>query len=479
MGKTLQRLQNRDAAITAEMRSMSDALAAEDRTAFNEEESAKFAQLEAESKDVQRMLKVEEGILAQEKRLAKVADGNVKAHADAIAKIDSPEAESKLSPADVRIVERHCRLSNFAGPQRSAQEWREAAYLSGRFLMATAWNHGPSKLWCEKRGIQMNAMLAQSGAANNLGGILVPDVLADTIIDLKEQYGVFAQYADRWPMTSDNVTIARRNTGLTVYAVSDGVATTESTMTWDGVTLSAKEWACLARYPLTLAEDAIVSIADKLAGEMAWAFAKKEDECGFLGDGTSTYAGIRGLKVLMDDAQHGNSVTTNGSTNGGQVVAAAGGTSLGATVLTDYERVVGLLPQYAAMNAKWYFSRAAFASGPQRLMDAAGGNTNNTLASGGPGSLPGPMFLGYPVVISQVLPTNTATSSTVVAFFGDLALASCYGSRREIGIATSTERYFETRQIGIQGIERFDIVNHDLGDTSNAGPIVSLKLSAS
>jgi HK97 family phage major capsid protein len=48
------------------------------------------------------------------------------------------------------------------------------------------------------------------------------------------------------------------------------------------------------------------------------------------------------------------------------------------------------------------------------------------------------------------------------------------GTRRGITIATSEHIYFETDEIGIRGTERFDINVHDIGDTTNAGPIVAL-----
>jgi hypothetical protein len=43
-------------------------------------------------------------------------------------------------------------------------------------------------------------------------------------------------------------------------------------------------------------EDAIISIADDLAEEIVYAFSLKEDQCGFIGDGTSTYGGIVGCQ---------------------------------------------------------------------------------------------------------------------------------------------------------------------------------------
>lgn len=486
MKSRLKQLQDRKVAVVEEMKAMNALLATEDRNAFNEDETKSFALLEQEISDVDSGLSVEEKILKHQKSLAERPDATQLANEK-----NWSDTDQKLAIKYPAQVSRSYNLSHFKGEGKTSREWNEAAYMSGQFYLASVWKSPRSIQWCHEHGLglqgyeyqQGSQYLAQSENSNTSGAILVPDVLSDLIIDLKEKRGVFAQFANRWPMTSDNMTIPRRLSGLTAYFVSDGVATTESQLGWDGVTLNAKELAVLARYPNTLNEDAIINMADKLTGEIAYAIADKEDQCGFVGTGAQSYGGIQGLSVLMDDVNHGNSITTNGTTNGGQVVAAVGGTSYGATVLTDYERMVGLLPQYAAPNAKWYFSRAGFAAGPQRLIDAAGGNTNATLATGGPGNqTPGnamPTFLGYPVVIVQVLnSTLSAQASTVVAFFGDLSLASSYGARREIGIDSSKDRYFEFRQIAIMGVERFDIVNHDLGNTTTAGPIVSLKTSA-
>jgi HK97 family phage major capsid protein len=462
-------LQDRDAAITAEMRKMSDTLAAEDRSQFTDEEDAAFKALQTESAGVQAALKVELAILDQEKRIAKIATDANK-HAAGVAEREglSDETQKPMFPA---IVKRHYSLKNFTGSDKN-----ENAYTAGRFFLAALWKDQGSIQWCRDHGVALanTDMLAQSGSDNTGGAVLVPDVLSNVIIDLREKYGVFRQNAKTWTMTSDNLTIPRRTSGVTAYFVSDGVATTESQKGWDGVGLSAKELASLVRYPITLSEDAIINMADDLAGEIGYAFAEKEDRCGFLGDGTLTYGGIRGIVTVLEDSAHANAYTTNGGSAGGVKVAAAGGTSFGATVLADYEALVGMLPEYAAPNAKWYFSRAGFAAGPQRLMDAGGGNSNQNIGAGAP-----MQFLGYPVVISQVLnSTLAADASAYACLFGDLSLSSAMGSRREIGVDASKDRYFEYRQIAIQGVERFDIVNHDLGSTTAAGPVVALKKAA-
>jgi len=102
---------------------------------------------------------------------------------------------------------------------------------------------------------------------------------------------------------------------------------------------------------------------------------------------------------------------------------------------------------------------------------AAGGVTLSELTGGRPTR----RYLGYDVVIDQTLPTTTSTINNVpMLFFGDLRLAATMGERRGIRVKTSDDRYFEYDQIGIQATERVDIVVHDLGDNTTAGPLVAL-----
>jgi len=84
-------------------------------------------------------------------------------------------------------------------------------------------------------------------------------------------------------------------------------------------------------------------------------------------------------------------------------------------------------------------------------------------------------FLGYPVVISQVLPKISATSQ-VCCLFGNLRMAARLGDRRQTTIQMSEHALnaFEQDEVVIRGTERFDIVVHDVGDpTPSAGPAKS------
>ena len=57
------------------------------------------------------------------------------------------------------------------------------------------------------------------------------------IIDLREQYGVFRQNTRVVRMGSDTLTIPRRASGLTGYFVGEAASITESTGTFDQVSL--------------------------------------------------------------------------------------------------------------------------------------------------------------------------------------------------------------------------------------------------
>jgi len=365
-----------------------------------------------------------------------------------------PPADPPPKPAVISGI-RYGKLRAFRGERAE-----EKAYRSGRFLAAVLYGDSTSAEWCQQHGIDIRAAL--STGDNAKGGFLVPDEFLQSVIDLREQYGVFRRNVRVVPMGSDHMNIPRRLSGLTAYAVNDNQEITASDKQWNNVELTAKKWAAMCRYSSELADDAFISLADDLADEMAYAFARKEDECGFIGDGTSTYHGIQGIAVKIGAA--------------GIATAAGGNTSFETLDLADFEAAVAKLPQYAIANAKWYISQAGYWASMARLMDAAGGNTITTL-SGGPRQL---MFLGFPVEITQVLnSTLGADTSAVKALFGDLRLSSTMGERRGFSVMQSADRYFEFDQIGIRATSRFAINNHDVGDASTAGPVVALKTAAS
>jgi HK97 family phage major capsid protein len=345
-------------------------------------------------------------------------------------------------------VGRHKSLRAYTGERAE-----ERAFAAGQFLAATLFKNAKSAEWCRDHGMTIQASLSEQD--NSLGGFLVPEEMETAIINLREVYGVCRRECKVIPMATDVKNVPRRTGGLTAYFAGDNASMTASDKAWDNVPLTARKLYALCKYSSELAEDAIINIGDDLTDEIAYAFANKEDECGFNGTGASTYGGIVGCLNAM---------------NAGSIYTAiAGNTAFSTLDLADFEAIVGKLPQYAEANAKWYIHRAGYYASMARLMDAGGGATITELAGG----VRQPQFLGYPVVISQVLnSTLTAQTSTNIFAFGDMGQCCCLGNRRGLSVLISEHAYFANDQIAIRGTERFDINVHEKGTATAAGSMI-------
>ena len=413
---------------------------------LNDDEKKSFADLEKDAETVAETIKVLDEKIAREKRLEA-------ARAASATPVNVPGNQARATvPAQARY--RPGKLKAFKGESAA-----EDAYISGMFIRATIFGDSGAGEWCKERGIGITK--AHNEGSNTAGGFLVPTQFETAIIDLRETYGTFRSLLPVMPMASDSMTVPRRTGGLTAYALSEAQLFTESEKSWGQVQLTAKKFGVLTKMSKELSEDAVISIADDLASEIAYAFARKEDDCGWNGDGTSTYGGIVGVKTKFV-AGLGSFV--------GAVDAASNHDTFAEIDANDLNLVIAKLPKYAEPTAKWYCSQQAWALVFQRILAASGGNSMMDL-----NGKPVRSYLGYPIVIDQTLPTTTGDLSDVpMLYFGDLALAAKMGDRRGVTMQTLVERYAEYGQIGIIADERFDIAVHDIGDASNAGPLVAL-----
>lgn len=361
-------------------------------------------------------------------------------------------------------------------------EANDAAYKTGMLFLMQSGN-GAKRDWalqkCRDRGIDIESLspiMAEGGNAE--GGYLVFPEFEATLIDLKEQYGVYQRNAFTIPMGSDTLTIPRRAGGTTVYYPDENAEITKSSMTFDNITLTAKKYAQLTRWSTELNEDSVIAMADMLVGEMAYQFSLAEDTNGFKGDGTSAFASTIGVMFKLINAAGGTEPTASVFT------AESGNTTIATLDLGDWESAVGILPVYAEGRARWYMSKTTFFGGPAALMNAAGGNTSAMLASGAP-----PRFLGYDVEFTQVMPAKSTIVGTdanaivsIAALLGDLSMTGYMGQRRGVTVRTSDQRFIEFDQLAITATQRIAI-NNVVGDavdpTGVAGPMVALQCAAS
>ena len=388
------------------------------------------------------------------------------------AKASSPDQEDPQAVASrngggaARITSR-VRLKNFKN--------HEEAHRFGQFLGAVL-RFDECRAFCRENGIALRRdgkrlSRAQSENDNASGGIWVPEEFSDTLVVLREQFGLVRQFGDVETMTSATKNVRRQRQGLTAYpagAKGSSRKVAESEMDWDFFELVARKWKVTTKIEDELTEDAIISIADKFAGESAYAHAYAEDNAFFNADGSSTYHGVVGLKTKL------RGVDATIANIKGLVVAS--GNLFSEFVLGDFIKVIAALPQYADnANTAWYMHRSFFWNTVVPLLIAAGGTTESDIANA-----PELKLRGYPVRISQVLPSSDANSQ-IACYFGDISKSSTFGDRlgQTVKQTDTNDDDWDNDLISMKCTTRWDVNHHDVGDTVKAGPVIGLISAAS
>ena len=390
----------------------------------------------------------------------------------------SPGGDRAAYGESARVLYRYSKLNAFRDlplEGGGVMKAEEAAYRAGMWLAATVYRKDWGLRWCrdhnvpfvtrnlESGRIDVRSMVEARVASENVlssGGALVPIEMEAAIIMLRDTYGVARRLCRIRPMGTDQLRIPRRKGGITAYYFQDddGVGITASDKAWDNVTLSAKKLGALGRLSKDLIEDAVISVADDMAQEQAYAFAVKEDNALLVGDGTSTYGGINGIITKMEATAYKSRIAL---TTGHNLF-----TEVDNTDLTSVHAGVAQFARQA--GPVWLCSGEFAASVFDRLKATAGGNTVATL-----GQSPDDSYLRFPIITSEAMPAGVATDyvNKVMALFGKFDMGVSFGVRRGIEVQTLLERYAELGQIGVLCTERHDIVVHDLGDTNTRGPI--------
>ncbi len=368
--------------------------------------------------------------------------------------IESGDSEITLKSGEKYDVARG-RVKFFSSP--------ELAHGFGMFMAGVLGNekardYATRKGWMRK---------GQTEGLNTGGGFTVPSPMEADLVVLRERYGVFRRNARIMPMTSDTLSWPRQTTAHTAYFVGEASAGTESAAAFDRIQLVAKKLMVLNTISSEWSEDTAIAFGEIWASDIAYAFSLKEDQCGFLGTGTSTYGGIVGLTGAFD------ALGTEANSAGVYSATAA----WDSITMANIQSWLSLLPAYAAgPNCKFYCHKAFYHQVLERLAFTAGGTTTIDIKGG----VPVQSFMGYPVEFCQVLPASTATTQ-YDAFFGDLSQAAYFGDRRGITVAQSDSALnaFEQDEIAFRATERFDIATANVGNNSAtaslrvAGPIVA------
>jgi len=267
-------------------------------------------------------------------------------------------------------------------------------------------------------------------------GNLIPEEFSGVIVDLIEQFGVFERNTLRVPMSGDIQRYSKKTGRMSAAPMAEGTAIAETKPT-------------------------LAPIGEMIAVDMAEAFALAVDEAGFTGDGS---AGFNSITGVVDSLIAEAIVTGTG----------AAGAKWGSLVLDDFLQVVSLVATrtFQGNNAKWYCSHQFYWTVMVPIVLGVGG-----VAAGEVEGRRQPLFLGYPVEFTQVLPTAPADAS-VAAVFGNLRQGAVLGDRRQINIRESRDYKFAEDLIAMLGTRRFDIQVHGAGTGTTPEVLAALRTPA-
>ena len=348
----------------------------------------------------------------------------------------------------------------YTGGRREADE---QAYRAGQWCMAVLFQRQEAQRWCRDYGVRIESPGIGGIGARTLTGIgvgqsvIVPEELVLPIIDLREQYGIARRLCRVHPMSTDTASVPRVLSGVTAYFVGRETSPTANDPGFDDITLVAKNLAAETRISNDYADDSAINLADFIAQEHALAFATKEDNCLFNGDGTSTYGGIVGLRTAI-------------LSKAGAVDAASGHDTFAEIETADLINVMAKLPDIPGLNPVWITSKVGQNIVFGKLTQTTSGNRKADLASAMPSQ-----YMGYEIITSPAMPkVLTDLSDVAMMLFGDLRMGVILGDRRGMNMMVDPYSLSSYQQTKIISSERFDLNCHGVGDASNAGPIVAL-----
>lgn len=345
----------------------------------------------------------------------------------------------------------------------SMADKHKMAFAFGQFAKMVKNKDVKAKEWLVDNGFYTKAQIE---GVDSEGGYLVPQILANEVIFLRQKYGVVRANARVMPMSSDNLNVPKNSASTTAYWPDEATNITASQITFTNVQILAKKLAVLTPVSSELNEDSLADIGAILAEDMAWVISYNEDLACFLGDGTSTYGGITGIVNQI--------AGVNGGNNAGWIYTGANVTTDWQNVtLADLRKLPAAIPTYAdTADCKFYMHKSFYYQVVCNLLDDLGGNGFFDIANAGG---PNPTLFGYPVVFTQVL-TNDSTpaADTALTVFGNMRTGAIMGSRRDLRVQVSDQVGFISDSLYFRATERFGFKFHDVPTVSQAGSMVVL-----
>lgn len=291
------------------------------------------------------------------------------------------------------------------------------------------------------------AMTEGVGAA---GGFIVPEEFAAEVNRVVEDFGLVPKLARKFPMKTDTMNVPRLSASVSISFPGEATAGTPSQPTFESVVLSAKTMVGLTPMSNELLADADVSVVDLLVELFSEAIAGMMDQQGLTGTG-SPFNGIltdTGVAVVQPGAGNSTFALCSTPDNLRDLISNVKPWSMQGAAYIMHRTVWAIVQKQKTSGSGEYFFSAA---NPQLSGNA---DTSFPLAMAG-------TLWGYPVYLSDKMPSSTAISTKYV-IFGNLK--NLYvGMRQEMGVAVSQEgtvngvSMFETNMSAVRVIARVAI----------------------
>lgn len=342
-------------------------------------------------------------------------------------------------------------------------ETADEAHRFGTWVLANSGvfdRKRPERVEQARKSLQ--SMYGEKALTTAMGsaGPLIPAEFSNTIINIQKQYGVMRRICQIEPMGSDTKTVGRHPDGssYTGYFPDEGGTLTAEDMQLEGVQLRARKHVILQVVSSETMDDTTTALGELIAEEIARGNSKKEDECGLIGDGTSTYGRINGIIP-----QFGTSATADAR-------SVTGGTTSDAHTKANLLSVRAKLSDEHRDGAIWLCSAAMKSFIIENIASQSGGMSLGEFAG-----KPYDTLWGDPIVTTNVMNSNDNTGGDVIdLLYLNPRNAGLMGDRKTLEIDANTNAYWTSDQIGIRGISRFDFNWFNLGSTTVAGAVVAL-----
>ncbi|MBB6429216.1 phage major capsid protein [Algisphaera agarilytica] len=385
----------------------------------------------------------------------------------AIKQLETKVAEDhtkEIKDLRLRVERAEKRAYNGVNQYRGAFPSEDAARTFGLTMIGRFATNSETRDWAQDV-LKTDHKTLHDGLAKNrvftttTADAVIPEIWLTTMEDLLDTHGVFERDALSVPMTSDLVHWSKKTGRVSAVPMAEGGSLASSQPTIDGRELTARKWGAYTEVNNEAAEDAIIAIAEFIAADMAEAHALAVDEAGFLGDGSGTYNQITGVL----NALGAGAIVNAGDNAWGGYTYEALTAGIGKCTVKTFSGIG---------QPKWYCSHTFYWTVLAPLQLAAGGNTIADIGRG-----PVPMFAGFPVQYTQVLP-QTAAGTQIPLIFGNLRRGAAFGDRRRLTFKASDHFKFANDQTAMLSTRRYDIDVHGGGDGSNAETLVGFRTAA-